>query len=41
VLNQEEFLAWSRQNSLSEDARSVAQHIRSSGPTRRVGGGRA
>ena len=40
MLSQEEFLAWTRQNELSEHARSVAQHVRSSGPARRVGGGR-
>ena len=40
MLNQEEFLAWTRQNRLSEDARMAAQHIRSTGPARRVGGGR-
>ncbi len=39
-LSQEDFLAWARQNGLSEDAQSVAQHVRSSDPARRVGGGR-
>jgi putative transposase len=40
VLSQEDFLAWARQNNLSEDAQSVAQNVRSSDPARRVGGGR-
>ncbi len=40
MLSQKDFLAWARQNDLSEEAQSIAQNVRTSDPARRVGGGR-
>jgi hypothetical protein len=37
MLNEQDFVAWVKRISLSDPARSVVAHIRSSQPTRRVG----
>src|SRR5438128_2738952 len=41
MLTEQEFAAWATRNGLSDIARSAIARIRSSGPSRRVGGGRA
>jgi transposase InsO family protein len=41
MLNGQDFAAWGRRIGLSDQAQSVVAHIRSSGPARRVGGGRS
>lgn len=40
MLNPEELSAWYEQLNLSQRARAVIDHVRSSEPARRVGGGR-
>src|SRR5579859_662757 len=40
MLSHTELLAWSARVGLSEQAQSLIQHVRSSDPSRRVGGGR-
>ena len=41
VLGQDDLLAWFQRVSIPEPTRSLVNHIRSSGPSRRVGGGRS
>jgi len=41
VLGHDELLAWFERQNIPEPARSLINHIRSSGPSRRVGGGRS
>jgi putative transposase len=40
MLNEQDFALWVKRTSLSDPARAVVTHIRSSQPARRVGGGR-
>ena len=40
MLNEQDFAVWVKRTSLSDQARSVVAHIRTSQPARRVGGGR-
>jgi putative transposase len=40
MLSNEEFLLWCRQAGLSQEAQELITKIRSTPPTRRVGGGR-
>jgi hypothetical protein len=40
MLNEQDFAVWVKRTSLSDPARSVVAHIRTSQPARRVGGGR-
>lgn len=41
MLGHDELLAWFERQSIPEPTRSLINHIRSSGPSRRVGGGRS
>lgn len=41
MLSSEEFLQWCGRLSLSQEARQAVERVRSAGPTRREGGGRA
>lgn len=41
MLGQDDLLAWFQRLNIPEPARSMINHIRSSGPSRRVGGGRS
>src|SRR5919204_3573222 len=41
MLSPEAFAAWCERTEVSVQARSLIDHIRSSGPSRRVGGGRS